>query len=261
VAENCEFIHKPPATSTRACKAYAAPLVVHPFQTPEPMQIIPSLTLNTDSSRAYAFGCAETIQSWERAGFGRVQLTLGRGSAPPDVGLRVAEEALREAHCAVQLRGALESTEDIDSAMASGAAFVVLSGRALDELDWLAGVAARFPGALLLACPARERRARTRGAIRTHPLDLRDLAAEVAALPLAGMVVDFATDDVIAHAELALLEDVAEELPFSVQCSGAAPSLTTLRDLEFRGVAATIIAAAHLSAEFDEQTLARSFPD
>ena len=50
-------------------------------------------------------------------------------------------------------------------------------------------------------------------------------------------------------------------MDFPVQVSVAAPDLATLRDLEFRGVSAAIIDAAHLSAEFDGQTLARDFID
>jgi hypothetical protein len=37
--------------------------------------------------------------------------------------------------------------------------------------------------------------------------------------------------------------------------------IAALRDLEFRGVAATIIAAGRLSADFDAPSLARSFAD
>src|SRR6185436_17602207 len=114
---------------------------------------------------------------------------------------------------------------------------------------------------LLLSSPARERRSRTRGAVRTLPLDLRDMAGEVAGLPLAGLVVEFAADAEIGHAELALIEDVTEDVSFPVQISGGSPDLTALRDLEFRGVAAVVLDAAHLSAAFDGQTLARSFSD
>jgi hypothetical protein len=97
--------------------------------------------------------------------------------------------------------------------------------------------------------------------VRTLPLDLRDLATEVAGMPLAGMLVEMPPDEVIGHPELALLEDVAEELEFELQVSVGSPDLGMLRDLEFRGVAAVVIDAASLSAAFDGQTLARSFTD
>lgn len=224
------------------------------------MIVIPSMQLGPDFSQTSARDLGELVQNWERDGFPRVQLMFGPvGRQLPAE--RALEEVLRDVQCAVQIAGRFETTEDIDAAVETGAGFVVLGPRALDELDWLSSVADRFPGQLLLSSPARERRARTRGAVRTLPLDLRDLAAEIAGLPLAGIVVEFADDAVIGHAELALLEDVAEEVEFPVQVSGASPDLATLRDLEFRGVGAVIIDAAHLSAGFDGQTLARSFSD
>ena len=224
------------------------------------MLVIPALDLQADSSRSYVASVATRIVDWEQAGFGRVHLKVNSNDRlGPDT--RLIEDILREVHCPIQVAGRFETSDDIDGAISAGATIVVLGSRALDELDWLSSAAARFPGHLMVASPARERRARTRGALRTLPLDLRDIAAELAGVPLGGMVVEFPADASIEHAELALLEDVAEEVDFPVQFSGGAPSLATLRDLEFRGVGAAVISAAHLSAEFDEQTIARSFAD
>jgi phosphoribosylformimino-5-aminoimidazole carboxamide ribonucleotide (ProFAR) isomerase len=224
------------------------------------MLVIPSLNLEPDYSRAYAASVAESIHGWERAGFGRVQLLVGPADrALPDE--RMLDDILRDGHCPTQVAGKFEASEEIDGALSAGADFVVLGTRALDELDWLASAAGRFPGQLILTTPARERRARSRGAVRTLPLDLRDLASEVASLPLAGIIVEFAPDASIGHAELALLEDVAEDVEFPVQVAGGVLDLGLLRDLDFRGVSAAIITAAHLSSDFDEQELARSFSD
>ena len=224
------------------------------------MLIIPSISLDPDPTRASAAVAADSVRELERQGFSRVQLALGPvdGRLPDE---RMIEEILRDVNCPSQVTGRFEATEEIDAALSAGAGFVVLGSRALDEFDWLASVASRFPGQLLLSSPARERRARSRGAVRTLPLDLRDLASEVSGLPLAGVIVEFATDAVIAHPELALLEDVSDEVEFPVQVTGGALELATLRDLEFRGVAAVIIDTGRLSAEFDGQSLARSFVD
>jgi phosphoribosylformimino-5-aminoimidazole carboxamide ribonucleotide (ProFAR) isomerase len=223
------------------------------------MLIIPALRLQLHPSRADLASVTEMIAGWERAGFSRFHLFVPSADRQgPDP--RHIEDTLRDLHCPVQVAGRFETSDDIDAALSAGASYVVLGSRAWDEFDWLASAAARFPGQLMVVSPARERRARTRGAVRTLPLDLRDMAAELAGLPIAGMVVEFAADLPVGHAELALLEDVAEEAEFPVQCA-ATPDLGTLRDLEFRGVSAAILTAEHLSATFDEQTIARSFFD
>jgi phosphoribosylformimino-5-aminoimidazole carboxamide ribotide isomerase len=224
------------------------------------MIVIPALDLQNDSSRSYSTAVAETIVGWEQAGFARVQLTAGSlDHHGPNT--RVIEDILRDVHCPIQVAGRFETSEDIDAALAAGAGYVVLGDRALVEIDWLASAAARFPGQLMVASPARERRARSRGALRTLPLDLRDIAGELSGLQIAGLVVEFTADAVIGHPDLALLEDVTDDVDFPVQVAGSAPDLGTLRDLEFRGIAGVIIPAAQLSAGFDEQTLARSFAD
>ena len=259
MAEYCEFIHKRSATQRGACKAYAASLS-SALITTDSMFVIPSMRLEADASRAYAAAVAEAVLDWEQTGFSRVQLAI-RPVERPLLDERLFEELLRDVHCPTQVAGRFEGTDEIDAALGAGAAFVVLGSRALDEFDWLESVAARFPGQLLLSSPARERRSRTRGAVRTLPFDLRDIANEVSGLPLAGLVVEFAADAEIGHPELGLLEDVTEEIDFALQVAGVSPDLATLRDLEFRGVGAVILDAAHLSAAFDGQTLARSFSD
>lgn len=219
------------------------------------MLVIPSLDLVPDFSRPYAASVTEMIHGWEQAGFNRVQLVAGQADRSlPDQ--RLLEEILRDAQCPAQVAGKFEASEEIDAVLSAGADFVVLGPRALDELDWLAAAAGRFPGQLILTTPARERRARSRGAVRTLPLDLRDLASEVASLPLAALMVQFAADAALGHAEMALLEDVAEEVEFPVQVAGGAIDLGLLRDLDFRGIGAAVVPAAHLASDFDVQAFA-----
>ena len=55
--------------------------------------------------------------------------------------------------------------------LVAGAAFVVPGTRALDEADWLSSIAAQFADHIVLSAPARERRLRSRGAVRTLSLD------------------------------------------------------------------------------------------
>jgi phosphoribosylformimino-5-aminoimidazole carboxamide ribotide isomerase len=224
------------------------------------MLIIPSLQLEPDFNRVYAGSVAETLLDWERSGFQRAQVVLS-GSDRLASDSRMVEEILRDHHCPVQVSGPIESGDDIEVVLAAGAAFVVLGTRALDEPDWLSSVAAQFPDQLVISAPARERRMRSRGAVRTLPLDLRDIAGEMSGFRLGGLIVDFPPDAEMNHADLALVEDVVDDLDFPVLVSGGTPTLASLRDLDFRGAAGVIIPAPHLSAAFDEQALARSFSE
>lgn len=224
--------------------------------------IIPSFDLPHPDSPVEGHRTArEVINEWEWQGFNRVQLVEPGASATRPLNRRDAEEMLREAHVEVQVAGDLRSADDVEALTASGATFVVLGPRALDEPDWLMSTAAQFPEQLIVSTTARERRVRTRGLVRTLPVDLRDLADELSDLPLAGLLISFSVDADVEHGDLALLEDLVEQMPFPVLVGGGALTLATLRDLEFRGVSATVIDATRLAESFDEQTLARNFVD
>ena len=225
------------------------------------MLIIPSLQIETQFNRAYAASVSETLLEWERRDFQRLQLTLSGSDRSAVDAARLLEEVLRDHHCPIQVAGPFQSGDDVDAVLGAGAAFVVLGARALDEADWLSTVAAQFPEQLIVSAPARERRKRSRGAVRTLPLDLRDIASEVSDLRLGGFIVEFPPDAEMNHSDLALLEDVVDDLDFPVLASGGTFTLASLRDLEFRGASAAIIPASHLSATFDEQALARSFSE
>jgi phosphoribosyl isomerase A len=224
------------------------------------MFVIPALQLDADPNRAYAGSLAESLREWEGVGFRRVQLVLG-GRDRLGVDTRLLEVALRDAHCPTQVSGPIESGDDVEAILGTGADFAVLGSRAIEDSDWAASVISRFAGQLIVSTPARERRLRSRGAVRTRSLDLRDVVAELSGLPLGGLVVEFAPDAEMNHVDLALVEDVVEEAEYPVLVAGGVLTLAALRDLEFRGASAVIMPAAHLSAEFDGQTLARNFSD
>jgi phosphoribosylformimino-5-aminoimidazole carboxamide ribotide isomerase len=203
----------------------------------------------------------DVIREWEWLGFQRVQLVEPASRNDRPLNRRQAEELLRDVHIDVQVAGDIRSADDIEQLSNAGATSVVLGSRALDEPEWLASSVTSFPDLLVVETAARERRIRSRGLVRTLPVDVRDLADELSDLPLGGLLITFATDAPIEHADLALVEDLTERLPFPVLVGGGVQTLATLRDLEFRGVSATIIDAARLADTFDEQTLARSFVD
>lgn len=201
----------------------------------------------------------DLVRDWEWLGFQRIQLVEPTSRDDRPLNRRVALDLLHEVHVDVQVAGDIRSSDDIEELASAGAYSVVLGPRAIDEPDWLTDTVAAFPDMLIVETSARERRLRSRGAVRTRPIDVLDLAAELSDLPLAGLMVTFGLETPIEHADLALVEDLTERLPFPLFVSGGAQTVGTLRDLEFRGVAATIIDAARIAATFDEQTLARSF--
>jgi phosphoribosylformimino-5-aminoimidazole carboxamide ribonucleotide (ProFAR) isomerase len=219
------------------------------------MIVIPSLAIDADVR--WLQGRIDDL-SW--MGFQRLQISV-RQSDFSSRGRRDLEDLLRDAPCPIQVAGHFTSGDDIDSVLDAGAELAVLGSRALDEPEWLRGVVGQFPNQLLVRAPARERRVRTRGLVRSVPMDLRDLAQELDGLRIAGLIVRFAPDTAIEHSDLSTIEDVTESVDYPVQVSGTDLGLSTLRDLEFRGVDATLMDSASMAGALDEPSLARTFVD
>lgn len=218
------------------------------------MIVIPSLRF------ADVVASRDRLDELNWIGFQHIQIVLRPSDHAYDR-RRMLEILLRDVTCVVQISGGFESSDDIEAALSTGAGFALLGSRAIDEPEWLAGAAVLFPDQLLVQIPARERRVRSRGAFRSAPIDLRELGHELSDMRIGGLVVDFPPDALIESVDLGVLEDLAESLPFPVHVAGSEMMLATLRDLEFRGVAGTIVDAARLSSTLDEHSLARSFAD
>lgn len=228
------------------------------------MIIIPAIDLpHPDHSRLGESRIPrDVINEWEWAGFQSVHIVEPDSTERRPLNRRQAEELLRDVRqMEAQVAGDIHSADDIEALIDAGAARIVLGARAIDEPDWLASTVSAFPGTLIVESTAHERRVRSRGWIRTRPIDVRDLADEISDLPLAGLLLTFPDDASIETPDLALVEDLTDRLPFPLMIGGGNQTLASLRDLEFRGVHATIITAAKLVESFDEQTLAHGFLD
>jgi phosphoribosylformimino-5-aminoimidazole carboxamide ribonucleotide (ProFAR) isomerase len=226
------------------------------------MIIVPSVRLtHPDLTPARSADPKALIHDWEWLGFQRAHLIEPAASERRPLMRHQAEDLLPDLHIEVEVAGNIQSADDIEALIGAGASRVVLGSRAIDEPEWLASVASAFPNSLVVETAARERRVRSRGWLRTLPIDVRDLVDDLSSLPLAALQIRFDPDVTPDHGDLSLIEDLAERSRIPVEVSGGAQSLTSLRDLEFRGAAATIIDAEHLASALDEQTLARSFVD
>src|SRR3954452_9893504 len=105
----------------------------------------------------------DVVRTWEHYGFHRLHLVdldaaTGRGS-----NLSLIRDILSEASVPVQVGGGVRSDERVEELLTAGAASVIVGTRAIEDRDWLAELAHRYPGQIVVACDVRERRVTTRG--------------------------------------------------------------------------------------------------
>ena len=191
-------------------------------------------------------------REWAQYGFRRLHVVdldaaTGRGSNRDTV-----NELLREIPAEVQVGGGVRSTSDVEDLVASGARAVIVGTRAFEDADWLARLAHAYPNEILVAADVRDRRVVTHGWTRTLPREIIDVTEELGSLPLAGLLVTAVhREGQMQGADLFLMEDVVEAAAFPVYASGGIASITDLRALADRGVAAAIIGMALYTGAID----------
>jgi phosphoribosylformimino-5-aminoimidazole carboxamide ribotide isomerase len=202
----------------------------------------------------------EVARSWEHYGFQRLHVVdldaaMGKGS-----NLAVVRAVLTDSSIAVQVGGGVRSSERVEELLEAGATRVVVGTRAIEEPEWLAELAARHPGEIIVACDVRERKVTTHGWTRTLPVDILDVVAELNPLPLAGLLVTAVhREGQMQGTDLPLMEDVAEASSFPVIASGGVATMADLRALEHRGLAAVVIGMALYTGALDPVVVAGEF--
>jgi phosphoribosylformimino-5-aminoimidazole carboxamide ribotide isomerase len=200
--------------------------------------------------------------AWRQYGFRHLHLVdldavAGRGNNTPGV-----QAVLGATDVEVQLGGGIRSRELIQRSLSDGAQRVIIGTRALEDLDWLAEMSSLFPGSVIVAADVRDRKILSHGWTRIHPRLVLDLVHELNGLPLAGVLVTAVhREEAMRGTDLPLMEDVAEAADFPVFASGGLGSLTHLRALADRGVAAAVVGMALYSGAMDPWVVAEEFAE
>ena len=199
---------------------------------------------------------------WAELGFSQLHVVdldaaTGRGTNE-DVVREILET--RRAGYDVQVGGGVRSGETIDRLIAQGASRVIVGTRAIEEPEWLERTAEQFPERLVVAADVRGRKVVTRGWAHALPTDVIDLAEELNAFPLAGLLVTAVhREGQLRGTDLPLFEDVADASRFPLYASGGVTTMDDLRALEDRSVSAVVVGMALYSGTLDPRVVAEEY--
>lgn len=200
-------------------------------------------------------------REWARLGFRRLHVVdldaaTGRGS-----NAALVDEIVRHSGFdAVQAGGGVRDEDAVERVLDMGAVAAVVGTRGLEDPDWLAETAERFPGQIVLAADVRERRVVTRGWQHALPQLVLDVVEELAGVPLAALMVTAVhREGQMQGVDLPLMEDVVEAATVPVFASGGVGSVHDLRALDDRGVAGVIVGMALYTGALDARAVADEF--
>lgn len=205
---------------------------------------------------------AGVARAWTDAGFTRLHVVdldaaTGRGSNE-----RIVRDLIGLSDILVQVGGGVRSEDAIERLLEDGAEYVVVGTRAIEEPEWLHGIATQFPGEIIVAADVRERRVVTHGWEKTQRRDVLDVIEDLNDSPLAAVLVTAVhMEGQMRGTDLFLMEDVAEQSDWPVIASGGIATMNDLRALADRGIAGAVIGMALYTGALDPRAVAGEFAE
>jgi phosphoribosylformimino-5-aminoimidazole carboxamide ribotide isomerase len=202
----------------------------------------------------------EAVQRWTDAGFTRLHVVdldaaTGKGSNGAVIGRIMGAASL-----AVQVGGGIRSTARVHELLDAGATSVVVGTRAVQDPAWLAEIATAFPGRIILAADVRDRSVVTHGWASNSSRDIGSFVREVAALPLAGILVTAVhLEGRMSGTDCDLMGEIADLAPMPVIASGGIASIEELRALARRGLGAAVLGMSLYTGALDASAVATEF--
>lgn len=195
---------------------------------------------------------------WRTQGFPTlhvVDLDAALGSGDNlDVIRRIVDESGAE----IQVGGGIRSDGRADELLEAGAARLIIGTRALDEPDWLARLAGRHPGTVMIALDTRDGIILRKGWTEETGLRVEEYLPGLADLPLAGVLsTDVGREGRLEGIDRDACKRVIEASPHAVWISGGVTTAEELDFLDASGAEGVVLGMAVYTGALDTDDLAR----
>ncbi len=199
---------------------------------------------------------------WVAVGFSRLHVVdldaaTGRGDNRD-----LVRDLLRDSTVPLQVGGGVRDESALDDLFDDGAASVVVGTRGIEDPMWLAEHAARWPGRIVLAADVRDKNVVAKGWTSRTTRRVEDVIDDLAALPLAGLLITAVhKEGKMAGPDLPLVEGAVDRAPWPVIASGGIASMQDLRNLEARGAWGAVLGMALYTGALEARLVAEEFAE
>lgn len=197
---------------------------------------------------------------WVAAGFAGLHVVdldaaFGAGS-----NRAVIERIIATAPVPVQVGGGIRDDACADALIAAGAARVVIGTRAIEDETWLASLAGRHAGRVVVAADVRGDRIVLRGWSAEAPEPPMALLARLDPLPLAGVLVtDVGREGSMLGADVRRFAAFAAATRHPLIAAGGIAGVNDLRGLSRRGIAGAVLGMALYTGAVEPRAIAQEF--
>lgn len=197
-------------------------------------------------------------RKWRESGFSTlhvVDLDAALGSGHNQALIR---RIVEESGADVQVGGGIRTDERATALLGAGARRLVIGTRALEDPDWLAELAGRHPGTVVIALDTRDGIILSRGWTESTELPVEAYLPDLAELPLAGVLsTDVGREGRLEGIDREGCRRVIDASPHPVWISGGITTLDELDFLEETGASGVVLGMAVYRCALDTEALAR----
>jgi phosphoribosylformimino-5-aminoimidazole carboxamide ribotide isomerase len=199
---------------------------------------------------------------WVAVGFARLHVVdldaaTGRGDNRD-----LVRDLLRDNTIPLQVGGGVRDESALDDLFDDGATAVVVGTRGIEDPTWLSEHASRWPGRIILAADVRERNVVAKGWTSRTTRRVDDVIDDLAALPLAGLLITAVhKEGKMAGPDLPLIEGAVDRAPWPVIASGGIGTMQDLRNIEQRGAWGAVLGMALYTGALDARLVAEEFSE
>jgi phosphoribosyl isomerase A len=204
---------------------------------------------------------AGVAREWIACGFAGlhvVDLDAALGTGSNDDGVRAVIDAADGTP--VQVGGGVRTTRRATELLDAGAARIVVGTRAIEDPAWLARVADRWPGRVVVAADVRDGDVVVRGWTAGAGCTVDALLHRLNPLPLAGILVtDVAREGRMAGADIPRFAEIVKWARLPVHASGGITTEEDLAGLADAGAAAAVLGMSLYTGALDARAIAREY--
>ena len=199
-------------------------------------------------------------RQWWEAGFHHLHVVDLDGALSRGGNREIIRRLVESTEAEIQVGGGVRTEEDIRRLVEEGADRVVIGTRAIDDPEWLSGVAETFPGRIVVAADVRGGRVLRRGWTDTTELPVRMVLATLAQIPLAGVLwTDVNREGRVEGIDLDGARSVVDGSPHPVWIAGGISSVDDLDRLKGIGARAAVLGMALYTGALDPQAVAEEY--
>lgn len=144
-----------------------------------------------------------------------------------------------------ELGGGIREQQDIEDMLELGIERVIVGTSAVNEFDWLAEMAEKFPKKIALGLDARGSKIASHGWTKSSAKLILDFAIEAAKLPIAAIIyTDISKDGMLSGPNFERTEELANDVDVPVIASGGVSTVEDVKKLSKMNLEGAIIGRA-----------------